>query len=301
MAFKRHTENFINYRNNEIKVNSNLNYDDILGVQEEGGEILLTKRSAEIEKLKRSPPKWILRVQPIEQSIQLIKNKLSRLEELHKENLITRFSEDRQKDQEIEISTKNIINLFRTVKSDIKNLGNFKIEGHQESEMRDNIQSLLASKLRNCSNIFNRIQNRYLTTLNKREKKRRDYEEYEDIQQDDLIRYDTGFTLEQQARKDMSVERIRERENQIRKIANMTNEVAEMFEDVALMVNEQGTLFDRIDYNIESSVPAVDKGVEDIRVVVRKGGNVSKRLCFLLLAVLISGSIIVGIIANRNN
>lgn len=75
MAFKRHTENFINYRNNEIKVNSNLNYDDILGVQEEGGEILLTKRSAEIEKLKRSPPKWILRVQPIEQSIQLIKNK----------------------------------------------------------------------------------------------------------------------------------------------------------------------------------------------------------------------------------
>lgn len=135
--------------------------------------------------------------------------------------------------------------------------------------------------------------------LQKREKKRRDNEEYEDIQQDDLIRYDTGFTSEQQLRKDISIERIKDRENQIRKIANMTNEVAEMFEDVALMVNEQGTLFDRIDYNIESAVPPINKGVEDIRVVVKKGRNFSKRLCILLVAILISGSIIVGLLSRN--
>ncbi len=86
MAFKRHTESFINYRNNELKFNQK--FEDILSIQEEGGEVPLTRKKStdnDEELVSNAPPSWILRVQPIEQSIQLIKDKCM---SIHRESMI---------------------------------------------------------------------------------------------------------------------------------------------------------------------------------------------------------------------
>lgn len=122
----------------------------------------------------------------------------------------------------------------------------------------------------------------------------------EEDDEDEIARYDTGFTFEQQLRSEMANERITQREKDIQMIAQQTNEIAEMFEDIAQMVNEQGTLFDRIDYNIEAADHDTKVGVDsNLRPVVESEGTFSKKLCFLLILIIIAGGIVVGLLAAK--
>lgn len=123
--------------------------------------------------------------------------------------------------------------------------------------------------------------------------------EDEDDDDDDLERYDSGFNYEQQMRVEISKERISKREQEVRMIAQQTNEIAIMVEEISEMVNDQGTLFDRIDYNIENADMATIKGVEEIRPVVSGERSFSKRLIILLILVLIAGSIVTGLVASK--
>ena len=79
MSFKRHTENFLIYRNSELKYPRNLKYESLLQLQEEGGEIPLNRldlRNDDEEfSSQHAPPTWILRIHPIEQNIQIVEEK----------------------------------------------------------------------------------------------------------------------------------------------------------------------------------------------------------------------------------
>ena len=88
---------------------------------------------------------------------------------------------------------------------------------------------------------------------------------------------------------------IAEREEDINNIHRTVHEVAEIFQDLALLVDEQGTHIDNIQTNIESAGRQVDKGVQQLARASRSQKKNRARLCFcaaFLITLLIVGILI---------
>lgn len=112
--------------------------------------------------------------------------------------------------------------------------------------------------------------------------------------------YDIGFTDQQQARAETNRIRINQRMQEIRDIAQQVEELGAMFNDIATMVHEQGSLLDRIDYNIDSADHSIAQGNKELEIVVKGEKGFSKRLCFLTLLILIFGVVVIIVIMTKS-
>ena len=75
---------------------------------------------------------------------------------------------------------------------------------------------------------------------------------------------DRGFSHEQEQALEEMNERASEREKEIIKVAQSINELAQLFKELNVLVIEQGTILDRIDYNIEQTAVKVRQGVQEL-------------------------------------
>lgn len=73
MATKSHTESFLIFRSREIRYPSKLDYEESLHLQENGSIPLTRMGPADHE--NDEAPEWILKVRPIERSLQMIQEK----------------------------------------------------------------------------------------------------------------------------------------------------------------------------------------------------------------------------------
>ncbi|CAG8454066.1 18519_t:CDS:10 [Racocetra fulgida] len=113
----------------------------------------------------------------------------------------------------------------------------------QEQAMSKNIQISLAIKLQELSTSFRKQQSAYMkirsTGLFSIES--RDLDEEQDF----------GFTNDQLTLVESSEAMISQREHEINEIAKSIQTIAEIFNELQALVIDQGTLLDRIDYNVE--------------------------------------------------
>ena len=72
---------------------------------------------------------------------------------------------------------------------------------------------------------------------------------------------------------------IEQREREITAIVQSLSDINEMYQDLATMVLEQGTIIDRIDYNIEQAQHKVGQGVQQLEKVTR---TTTKTICVLM-------------------
>ena len=60
---------------------------------------------------------------------------------------------------------------------------------------------------------------------------------------------------------------INERDNEIAQIAGSIEELATIFKELAVLVIDQGSILDRIDYNMEQVVERTEKGLLELEKV----------------------------------
>lgn len=60
---------------------------------------------------------------------------------------------------------------------------------------------------------------------------------------------------------------VAEREDEIRSIVESVNDLADVMKDLSVLVIEQGTILDRIDYNIEEVAQSMEKAVVELTKV----------------------------------
>ncbi|EOD30979.1 syntaxin E [Emiliania huxleyi CCMP1516] len=88
-----------------------------------------------------------------------------------------------------------------------------------------------------------------------------------------------------------------EREAGITSIQRAVNDVSEIFQDLALLVNEQGTQIDNIQTNIETAAASTTRGVRELVRADASQRRQRKRTCCLMMCVLVIILIIVLAIA----
>jgi len=157
--------------------------------------------------------------------------------------------------------------------------------------VRLNVMRSLATELQTHSKTFRTAQKDFLKQLREQETSGGTFGFGDDgdskavLGDEDAL--DRGFSAEQEQALEHMNERASEREKEIIKVAQSINELAQLFKELNVLVLEQGTILDRIDYNIEQTVTKVRQGVTELE----KADEYSKKMytlkCILCLLVLI--------------
>jgi len=79
---------------------------------------------------------------------------------------------------------------------------------------------------------------------------------------------------------------IAEREQGIGHLARSVQEVADIYQDLALLVQEQGTQIDNIQTNIEAAATQTEKGVRELHRANRSQQKTRSRMCIVALCIM---------------
>jgi len=94
---------------------------------------------------------------------------------------------------------------------------------------------------------------------------------------------------------------IQHRDREVTEIANSIASLAELFKDLSILVIDQGTLLDSIEYNIEQTSVNIAEAVKELDVATRYQKNTGRRKIIFLLLLIIFGLIVVLIFKPRRH
>ncbi|EGG21752.1 t-SNARE family protein [Cavenderia fasciculata] len=198
-------------------------------------------------------PQWI-RIHDIEANISRIKVKMEELSKFHQQS-ITNFDADGD-DSKIDILTDGIASVFKQTHRMIKELGNNRDLTAEEVKVKKNIQSAMSSKLQELSQTFRKKQRNYLNLLQKNATTYnwlKNGQQQEEISDEEEEFRQIGFTKEQIDLVDEMEEQVMSRDREIKKIVKSINDLSTLLQDISILVIQQGTIFDQIEYNLEQT------------------------------------------------
>jgi len=240
-------------------------------------------------------PAWMTALNDIQYDIERIKKKMTELKERHSKHLLPGFDERIGEEQAIEILTADLTGIFHQCRTKIKKLGKEALPP-QENEVKENIQASFASQLQSLSIEFRKIQRNYLQRLRGVEKGENFLygdEPSKSQGKDQEIFVDHGMT-QTQLDNILSIEMMaNQREADTRQIYRSVVELADIFKDLAVLVVDQGTILDRIDYNIEQASMHTQKAVVELQQARGHQKSARTKYCIILLCVLIMALLII--------
>jgi len=198
-------------------------------------------------------PQWTEAAQEATADLKSIREKLVLLAKAQQRRLIKVFVDDGAPDKDVEAISNQISSLARRCEQHIHHIktraANGEATTQKEQQCRDNVQKNLATQLQQLSQQFRASQKEYLGEIRKRNKGA----VWDDPPAEDDGR-DTGFTDAQMQDLEAMEINAGRRSEEITQIATSVNELHTVFKELAVFVIDQGTILDRIDYNIESVV-----------------------------------------------
>ena len=209
------------------------------------------------------PPVWVDVVEKVETDVATLERALKSLKEAHRARLMVSFDESREAelDREIERQSQNATQLFRACEKTLKRVATFGGDAADDSErkVRANVQRSVAVRIQALNTEFRRAQKDYVVRL-KSQKEGSAGGGFDFLSASS--RNDTGVAFnEQQMSAVVDIEHlVEERDQEIRKIAESIQELSGIFKELAVLVIDQGTILDRIDYNCEQVEITVDEG-----------------------------------------
>lgn len=248
------------------------------------------------------PPAWTDQVEECQYALTRLNGKIQELDELHKKNLHRPTLDDSSDDQhQIEVLTREITRMFSNCHKLVDTIKRQSQNGNiMEQRLAQNVMSSLVGSLQNASNFFRKTQNNYLRSLNLREERSKQYfssaldQEFDAWEVDnDLENIDRVFSMgpsssitqQQLLLLEEDNSRIaEEREEEVKQIVKSIVDLNEIFKDLAHLVSNQGTILDRIDYNIERTSLQVHEGFKQLQQAERYQQKNRKMTCILGLA-----------------
>lgn len=244
------------------------------------------------------PPAWVDIVDTIKVDMSRIKVELTNLARLHNARLKVTFGEDEKaQDAKIDSLAAEITGLLRRSENRVKQIalrGKTAQDLSQEERlMRLNVMKAMAYKLRSLSKDFRTLQKDFLVRLKAREDSGKEF--FDEETNAAFMEGDQELSEAQLAQLEDAKTSVHEREREIARIAQSINDLASIFRELSVLIVEQGSILDRIDYNVERSMEQVKEGHKEIIKAEnwQKGTRSLWCIFFLLLAIIICIIIIV--------
>lgn len=111
----------------------------------------------------------------------------------------------------------------------------------------------------------------------------RNFVDEEGVDQQKLVQSQKQMLLIQEENTQM----VAEREEEVNKVVRSIVDLNDIFKDLAHMVHEQGTVLDRIDYNIEQTQFQVQEGYKQLQKAEKYQRKNRKMHCISILAVMV--------------
>uniref|UniRef100_A0A2D4J0N7 Syntaxin-16 n=2 Tax=Micrurus TaxID=8634 RepID=A0A2D4J0N7_MICLE len=241
---------------------------------------------------RRLPPKWIDGIEEIQYEISRIKQKMKELASLHDKHLNRPTLDDSSEEEHaIEITTQEITQLFHRCQRAVQGLhSKSRSCTDQECQLLKNVVCSLAQSLQDLSSSFRHGQSDYLKRMKNREERSKHFFDTSVSLMDDgedMTLYDRGFTDDQLVLVEQNTMLVEEREREIRQIIQSITDLNEIFRDLGAMVVEQGTVLDRIDYNVEQSCIKTEEGLKQLHKAEHYQKKNRKMLIILILFVIV--------------
>ncbi|KAF8984682.1 hypothetical protein BGZ46_007283 [Entomortierella lignicola] len=251
------------------------------------------------------PPKWVDIVEEVDDELDKIKANIQRLDAMHKKHLLPGFDDRIQEERDIERLTDEITQQFHASQRRIKriNTESRHSSSNQEQVMSKNVQMSLAQKVQEASTTFRQKQNTYMQRMRGVELRNKDI--FSGVQPVNSSISDDpeeiGFTSAQLAFAEQSNTTITQREQEINHISSSIMQLADIFRDLQSMVIDQGTLLDRIDFNVEQTAVHLQDAVYELDEGEKYQKKTRNRKIILLLMLIIAGLIIILIFKPRHS
>ncbi|KAI9815482.1 MAG: hypothetical protein M1827_002616 [Pycnora praestabilis] len=269
------------------------------------------------------PPRWVDVQDEVTELLADIAKRSSKLEKLHQKHVLPGFDDEDVKREEegmIERLTQEITRGFHDCQKAIQRVDIMVREAKRQSGvskgdeiMAKNIQISLAGRVQEASAGFRKKQSNYLKKLRGLggmsspldRSSTPNMNPYTDpsLMESDADKSFSQSTLQQTTQKKLTSNdsAITQREREITDIAQGIIELADIFKELQTMIIDQGTMLDRIDYNIERM--AVDVKAADKELVVASGyqRKSTKRKFILLLILLVVGMFILLLVKPRRH
>ena len=235
------------------------------------------------------PPQWVDDVDIVNNVISDIVNLMERLNSMHASRVGTVFGKDLD-DMEIQIDnmTGQITNKLRDAERALVRVGQAtKRAGGEEAIIGSNVQRSLAKKLQKLSADFRQKQRKYLQDV--QAQKSGALVETESKFGIDLneTEREYGFNETQLVMVDDLNAAVQSRDKEIVQIAKSIEELSSIFKELAVLVIDQGTILDRIDYNMEAVVEHTKEGIGQLEKAERHQKNARPMKCIICLSITI--------------
>jgi len=296
MAVRSLTDVFILMRNNAIQsknVFSTHNIDD-----DDDTVALVGKKQT--KQLKASYAKNSFSIEltnllnDIRYEASKIEEKVQELAVMHERHLTRPTLDDTfDEEQGIEVFTQEITHLFHKCNESIKTLGKYLYRcNEQEKVMLKNAISSYATDLQQLSLDFRKQQNQYLKKLKARDERSHQFFTSNTaimVEEDDISDdfFEKGYSSNQlSVAVKQNTLNIEQREEEIRSVVQSITDLSEIFKDLSQIVVEQGTVLDRIDYNIEQAVVKTESGLQQLQKAETYQKKNRKMVFIFVLAVI---------------
>ncbi|KAI8375288.1 t-SNARE [Choanephora cucurbitarum] len=298
MATRSRTLLFLQYRNSYARTQSSAPHFSA-GLSETEG---LIESSDNVIEMSVLPPQWVDIVDEVDEALDLIKDKITKLEGMHRKHLLPGFDDRTADEAAIEALTQEITSEFYRIKREIQRIRVGVNDSDQEDRLARNIQTSLATKVQDVSSSFRKQQSTYLQKLQGQENRKADIlgletdlsNEAAELLLDEDVQ--VGFTESQLAVMESNEAVIDQREREVNQIAKSIHQLAEIFRDLQTLVIDQGSILDRIDYNIEQTNLQVKEAVVELDKGSRYQNKTRKRKLMLLLILVIMLLIVILIV-----
>jgi syntaxin 16 len=292
--FRDRTNLYLSYRRTYPHHSGASRFDAV--AEEEG---LIGTKSIELVPL---PPSFLDIGEEIDELVDDITKQTDKLNGLYKRNLLPGFNDRSTDEEEIQKLNYAITSKFLKCQNSVKKFGALKEDLRLKADdlnMIDNMQKNYALKVQQLSSNFRKLQNNYIKFLKKDEFEQTpklslteatynpaivdDTEEMESYSREAIK--ESSTILQQSSNINDSM--IRQREQEITKLAQGVLEVSSIFKEMQNMVIEQGTVLDRIDYNIENTKVDLKQANQELNRATHYQKRTQKCKIILLLSLVV--------------
>jgi len=256
---------------------------------EEGKTSNGDSNSIEMSSLNKRPPSWVRDVDSVKDILAEIKRQMEQLQSMHASRVGSVFGKDLDHmEGRIEVMTREITNRFRDAERTLKKVGtSTRNAGGEEAAIGANVQRNLAKQLQELSVSFRTSQRKYLAEVQAQKNGDMVGDSKFGITLDEGGGENNFFTTQQVQVVDDLQSAIQSRDEEISKIAQSIEELGTIFKELAVLVIDQGTILDRIDYNMEAVVEHTKTGITQLEKAEKQQKNARPMKCIISLVILI--------------